>query len=338
MQSHDAHYGHVKEIISADYRGYRFIAVGNKLHYSQRWKTFPDFLFDYIRVTLGPEWGKAEMQKPEGERHEIVRWYSHVCDYQKLQQPGPNGLYAMVPDGISKAYLLLAYDLYILRHHQKLQERVIHRLKDTNQFQGARYELFVTAALIRAAFDLQFEDESDPTSKHPELLATDRVTGESFDVEAKSRHRRGVLGQGGDVEEPEALKLGIRRLLNRASEKCGDHPLAVFVDLNLPPERVSPLHDGWLLEVRSEMERLVQAANGLWPFALAVVTNYPHHYGRFGESDPVGMSYILEPCGTIRNPLQHVDIVDRIEQSLRQYGTVPNHFGDQTDIASLPPS
>lgn len=327
-------HGNVRQMITTDYRGYKFVAVGNELYYSKSWKTFLDFLFDYLRMVLGRDWGIAEIRKPESERHEIVRWYSHVCEYQKLQQPGRDGVYAMRPDGITKAYFLLAYDLYVLRHHQKLQETVVRRLKNPDQFQGALYELFVASSLIRAGFDLHFEDEADPTTKHPELLAVDRATGEAFDVEAKSRHRQGVLGRAGKRHQAEVLKLGLRRLLYRASEKCGNRPLAVFIDLNLPPERTPPVDDLWLPEVRTEFEQLAHDAGGLWPFALAVVTNYPHHYGQFAHAAPAGIAYILEPQGTVRNPLQHSDIASRIEQSLRQYGTIPNHFPDDNSPAS----
>jgi hypothetical protein len=206
---------------------------------------------------------------------------------------------------------------------------VIGRLKNADQFQGAKYELFVAATLIRAGFDLQFEDESDPTSKHPELVATDIVTGEAFDVEAKSRHHQGVLGQSGKKKKAEELKLGLQRLLNRALEKRGNRPLAIFVDLNLPPERISPSYEECLSKIRSEIERLALANNGLWPFALAIVTNYPDYYGQFGQAAPLGMSYIVEPMGMIRNPLQHPDIANRIEHALRQYGTIPNHFPNE---------
>ena len=41
-----------RPIISIDHKGHRFIAVGNRLHYG-KWKTFPDFLADYIKQTLG---------------------------------------------------------------------------------------------------------------------------------------------------------------------------------------------------------------------------------------------------------------------------------------------
>lgn len=336
MQEEQRRYGHVRSVVSATFRGFKFVAVGNELHQSKDWKTFPDFLFYYIRYVFGRDWGLAEMRKPQTERHQIVQWYSHVCRYQKLQQRGPNGLYAMEPDGITAAYMLLAYDLYVLRHHQHLQDLVVRRLKDANQFQGARFELLVAATLVRSGCDLQFEDESDPTTKHPELVATHRETGEAFDVEAKSRHRPGVLGFSGEREKPEAMKLGIRRLLNRASEKCGSRPLAVFLDLNLPPELVAPSNQEWLNEVRTEIERLAIDANAVWPFALAVITNHPDHYGQFAEAKPPQMGYIVEPQGTVRNPLKQPGIADDIERALRQYGTIPNWFPDESDSRRLP--
>ncbi len=40
--------GRGRPIISHESNGYRFVAVGSRLHYSKKWKTFHDFLFDYI--------------------------------------------------------------------------------------------------------------------------------------------------------------------------------------------------------------------------------------------------------------------------------------------------
>lgn len=332
MQEEQKRYGHVRSVISADFQGFKFVAVGNELHRSEKWKTFPDFLLYYIKDVIGRDWYQAEMQKPEVERHQIVQWQSHLYEYQKLQQRGPDGLYAMEPDGVTAAYMLLAYDLYILRHHESLQDIVVRRLRNATQFQGARFELFVAATLIRCGCNLLFEDESDPATKHPELIATHQETGEAFDVEAKSRHRPGVLGFPGEQEKPEEIKLGVRRLLNRAAEKCGARPLAVFLDLNLSPELVAPENQEWLLKLRTEIQRLGIDANGVWPFALAIITNHPDHYGQFSGTKPPSMGYIMEPKGIVRNPLKHPGIADDIECALRQYGAIPNWFPDDFDM------
>ena len=55
-------YGDVKPIISIDHQG-QFVAVGNRLHFSKKWKTFHDFLFDYIANCLTSEWGNVENKK-----------------------------------------------------------------------------------------------------------------------------------------------------------------------------------------------------------------------------------------------------------------------------------
>jgi hypothetical protein len=37
-----------KPIISTKWQGHQFVAVGNTLHWSKTWKTFPDFLGGYL--------------------------------------------------------------------------------------------------------------------------------------------------------------------------------------------------------------------------------------------------------------------------------------------------
>ena len=53
-------FGEVRPVIHADFQGHRFVAVGNELHYSKDWKTFPDFLQGYIASVLGTDWGNTE--------------------------------------------------------------------------------------------------------------------------------------------------------------------------------------------------------------------------------------------------------------------------------------
>ncbi len=44
-----------RSIISLEFKGYRMVAVGNRMYYSQKWKTFHDFLFEYIRSVFGKD-------------------------------------------------------------------------------------------------------------------------------------------------------------------------------------------------------------------------------------------------------------------------------------------
>ena len=81
-----------------------------------------------------------------------------------------------------------------MQDNATLQKRLLERLRHREQYQGARYELLAIATCVRAGFSVDYEDESDSTRKYPELLATHKTTGLQTAVEAKGRHRHGVLG------------------------------------------------------------------------------------------------------------------------------------------------
>ena len=61
----------------------QFVAVANRVFRSNKWKTFPDFLYDYIKQALGPAWGNTEIAKPLSERHPILQWYVDSVDPRK---------------------------------------------------------------------------------------------------------------------------------------------------------------------------------------------------------------------------------------------------------------
>ncbi|KHE92338.1 MAG: SEC-C motif protein [Candidatus Scalindua brodae] len=212
--------GAVRPIISLDAKGYKFVAVGNQLHYSKNWKTFHDFLHDYIKKILDPKWGNAELKKPFEQRHPVIQWYNSVCTFLKKNIKKEGEIHSAVCTGIVGAYLSLAYDLYLLRNHGLLQNRLIARLKDAKQFQGARYEIYVTASFIKADFEIEFEDETDRSTTHCEFVATHRNTGKKYSVEAKSRHRLGFLGHPGvQPQDFNTIKLRIGNLINNALKK-----------------------------------------------------------------------------------------------------------------------
>jgi hypothetical protein len=72
-----------RAIISFEAHGHRLVAIGNQLRWSKNWRTFHDFLFDYIRAVFTPEWGNTELAKTESNCHQLIRWYRKVCEYQR---------------------------------------------------------------------------------------------------------------------------------------------------------------------------------------------------------------------------------------------------------------
>jgi hypothetical protein len=150
----------------------------------------------------------------------------------KTQQPNPDGTYSLTHNGFAAAYLTFAYDLYVVESNGRLDENLVARLKNRDQFQGARHEWFAEATCLRAGFAIERENEKDTTRKHAEFVATHLESGLQFSVEAKSKHRAGVLGMPG-AQRHDKISLNFGQLINSALAKNPPHPLVVFIDTNL---------------------------------------------------------------------------------------------------------
>jgi hypothetical protein len=309
-------YGEVREPISAVHKGYRFIAVGSRLYYDKSWRTFTDFLLFYVRDVMGKSWWDAEMTKPVAERHPIVRWFDRWVKESEQATREESGLLSAVLDGAMSALLLLAYDLYVLRHNGKLQDEVVARLCHADQFPGARYELFVAATFVRAGFDFEYEDETDASRKHAEFIAALGRDNFKAAVEAKARRRK-VTATTFDIA---TIRPGVRELLVNAAEKATDIPLIVFVELNLPPE--GSQRPSWIPEVQRILAEIAGENGGRSPFAAVIFTNRPHMYGLPGEPDPSHHVYAMWP-GSAGLP-EH--LVDALGDAAHQYGNVPSIF------------
>lgn len=232
----EAQQGRGKPIISAKVKEHQIVAVGNQLHFSNTWKTFIDFLGDYIRTKMTPAWGNAELAKPLQERHTILHWYDAVCRLQKesIKKPGEPATMEVI--GALACYYGLAYALYLIEHNVELQNRMISRLKDRSNFQGAYYELIVARVLITAGFELTLEDEADGRSKHCEFAAVSKETGQKFWIEAKMRSVAGLFGKNNtDGVSSQTAKKPASELvkhLNAAFKKPADDQRMIFIDLN----------------------------------------------------------------------------------------------------------
>ena len=91
--------------------------------------------------------------------HIILSW-ARDCKFEVTNPDKP--IESRKLNGSALAYLHLAYDLYVLHNQGHITDKLITRLKSTQGFNGARYEIFVLATMIRAGFQLH------PLMKHLE--------------------------------------------------------------------------------------------------------------------------------------------------------------------------
>lgn len=317
--------GLAKPIISTEFHGQRFVVVKNRLMYSDRWKTFHSFLIDYIKTAMGPEWGTAEIAKPLEQRHPVLVWYDYLCVQQQRANKNIGEINIGPMTGAVGAYLYLAYNLYALDHNAELQEKLVNRLRDYDNFQGARYEVYVAATLIRAGFEIEFENEDDRSSSHCEFTATHVRTGEKFSVEAKHR---------------EGKKFRLGRRLIKALNKKAEHTRIVFIDINAPDEtaeaEVPQLLHYVLGKLRAFEGRIINGK--ALPEAYLIVTNAPwqHHL----ESETIRWSSMAEGFqipdfksdasfpnlrAAINSRERHIEMYDLL-RSMRDHNNIPSTF------------
>lgn len=255
-----------RPIISTMFNGMRIVAVKDKIFYSDKWNTFHDFLFDYLKNVLTPEWGNQELAKPLENRHIILQWYDQTCRYQKTYMTGSGKVYSAPMTGAVASYLGLSYNLYLLQHNADIKRQFILRLRNNEQFYPAYYESFVAACLIKAGFILELEDETDGSQTHCEFTATCTKSGNKYSVEAKSREP----GKGHAIVSNQLVK---------ALKKRAEHKRIIFIDANVPDNATESEGISWLGEsLRSIKSKEALVIKGVpAPEAYVVVTNHPCH-------------------------------------------------------------
>ena len=264
--AHKARHGEVREIITAEVGDWRFVASGKTLVYSKTWNVFPDFLNNHLHGLLGQEWGQRQVKLPLVQQHPAVQWRTiNALDHYGTP-PGEDGLYKS-DTGSANAWFRMAYDFYLVEHNAELQSKLLRRIRDADKFQGARFEAAVAAMMLASGYELQYCNEKGP-GKHPEFIATHKTTGHVLAVEAKSRHRPGIMGfQKGAVAVPSA-SYDIDGLLREAVSKDTKEPLLVFIELNTPTAADLDSHE----DVYIELDRAWKAVQALeWPTGFPAV-------------------------------------------------------------------
>lgn len=312
--------------------GHQVVAVRNRIFASDKWKTFHDFLIDYLKDALGAEWGTAEMEKPLERRHPILVWYYFLYVQRKEHSRADGGIASANANGATAAFMHLAYDLYALDHNADLQERLILRLRNPELFPGARYEVQVAAMLVRAGFTLEFEDEADRRSSHCEFVATHSRTGKQFSVEAKR-----------------AESNRIQRQLVRALRKAANHVRVVFVDLNTPDSGTNTELPGYAqraFEILRRFEDFDPQAQRLPP-AYVFFTNTPweHHLDNtqwrcvtLGDSLHIQEFKNDHQYESLRAAIEarqaHIEMHDLLK-SMRQHVRIPATFDGENPVLAF---
>ena len=342
--------GEGRPIISTSFKDHRFVAVGNKIYYSKEWKFFTDFLSNYLNTVMEPEWGRSELKKEWDERHSILRWYHDYCLAQQAGEKHPDGTYSAIPTGVVNCYLGLAYGLYLLDHNVELQSRLIKRLKDRGNFQGAYYEIIVANCLIRAGFELTLEDETDKREKHCEFSAISKETGKRYWVEAKMKSIAGILGKTKKDGSPSTSKPDSRVTthLGEALRKPANDERLIFIDVNTrgpSPEDIENQQPPPWVEASAQRLEARESEQIEGDRAYVFITNFPFHWHLEEESPPkmalaygLGIRDFSKPgeyrlSDMWRNKQKHIDGYNIVE-SLRKYPQIPATFDGELPLYS----
>jgi hypothetical protein len=252
-----------KPIISTDFKGRRIVLIGSKVFDAGNCKTFHEVLSVYLSVLLGEEWIKKEIEKKLITRHPILQWHNAMIVYQRENIQGSGKIQTASNIGAIPALLGLAYNLYLIAHNSELQEKLITRLRDFNQFLGAHYEVQVAAFCIQAGFEITLEDEDDPNSTHCEFTVTNIKSGRKFSVEAKARTHGKNSG-------------AISSQLYSALKKSAEYERIIFININSPEKTTDFAPAKWIHEatdsIRGAETRLKIKGNDAPP-AYVLLTN-----------------------------------------------------------------
>lgn len=326
-QAHEAR-GYYLPHIELEWKGHRVRAVGSTLHFRPPTETFDEFMITLLIQTLGEKWFRTERSKPASARHFVMQCYDryHAWKARSATEANRHGSgWRMAPDGWTRTLYALGVDVYSLLHRGKLPKRLINRLAHPEQYQGARYEVAIAGLFVRLGCSVEFLDRStsEEQEAHCEFIATHERTGTVVGVEAKSRHRPGVLGRGGVAPAPHDIHAGIDALIQSAlAQAPPDKPFIVFVDANAPMDIRSGEPRPWVAEVEQllgAMDRGAPTSPTKWN--ALVVTNFAFHYAteREAERGQFAATAARHP----RFALPTAGFYELLQQGLMNHGEVP---------------
>lgn len=316
------HLQFVKPVI---FQGQKVWAIGSSLYAAPNPKqTFHEFLIHHLRDVMGEAWVQQNLELTAPNDHFLMRCFRRYGDWTRANMTPDNkegSLWASEPNGWAQYLMSLAFDVACLKQNSALKTELVRRLRNRDQFQGARYEIAIAAIFSRLRFEVSFYDDRTEAEKHPEFIARHPDSGLEIAVEAKSRHRAGVIHQEG--ESRSLLKGDIRQLFNRALKKDpGNMPFMIFIDLNSPLTPETRLFEkDWFNHIRKMFESYpIPTPKTPDPYTMVGVTNYSHHYQ--GEDIAVSGEHLLIRSPYVRHPVPN-NLLHQLDRGISGYGFVP---------------
>lgn len=319
------------------FKGRTMLAVGHELMVEDNpHATFHQLLFRNLQQTLGEGWWSGQDSKADAEKH-----YIKVC-FEKLNGSNTRtdldiaqvdeNTRSTLTTGDTQALLSLAFDVWLLAHKGYLRDDWLNRLRDRNQYQGARYEIGVASMFVRMGCELEFYDndrveEDGNPPKRAEFIAVHTETGNRIAVEAKSRHVHGVIHTPGTLNYRNALKGDITKLYKEALKKVTDGlPLLIFVDVNSPSETTQVAQETkWYQDIRRSFDsRPMPTATNPDKHAAVFVTNFSPHYQ--GDDVSARGQYLFMGSIHSEHPLadgHYGGFMQKLIRSVSNYGYVP---------------
>jgi len=307
-----------------------YLRVGDRLFNSDRKRqTFHEIIIDHLGYVLGKDWKEAQAKLPLDERHFIFECYNETdallnsgnADICKENEE----LNSVAPNGYVQSLITLAFDVYLLANAGVLDDKLINRLKIKDQYQGARYEITVASTFIKAGWSIEWCEDIRGV-KIPEFIATSPDGKHKIAVEAKSKHRDGILHKGGVFDPLNAEKGNMLYLYKDAlAKETFGLPYVIFLDLNSPQAIAKSDKEHWLKDLLalfdavdpSHNEKTIDKQN------LVVSTNFSPHYD--GKSTAIGGQYVIAYSPNAEHPIPE-HYLDSILASVENVQSVPMLF------------
>lgn len=317
---------YVKPVI---FQGKKVWALGSDLFFSDNPnQTFHEFILQVLVDTLDRDWLEGQGALPYDRRHYIAKCLVQLEEWKRRNAATASvvrpGVFAVEPDGSTLYLLSLAFDIATLRSVSSLPAELVARLRHFDQFQGARYEIAVAAVFARIDCEIAFFGREAAPEKHPEFVAQFRPTDSRVAVEAKSRHRPGVLHQHGELDETQAMRGDVSGLLREAlRQDPGDQAFMVFIDLNSPlTPGLDVLDKTWAEDLKNVLDQYEEPTiDRPDPMTLLFFTNFSYHYEE-GVPASAGEYLSVRPL-FVRHDVDP-ELLNRLHAGIGGYGRIPN--------------